>query len=125
MNIYKRASRLGNALTFKTEKGVATIKNLWDLNLKSLDKLAVRLDEEYKNSNTKSFIGTNESSDDTLKLKFDIVLDILETRVKENKEALNRAEIKKNNEKVMAKIKEIEDNEMNDMSKEELLKSLK
>ena len=81
-NIYKLASRL--KLTVATSKGELQVSQLWDLGLETrgntegLKDIANRLHKQIKNTDGDLF---NESkADQVLKLKFDIVMDIIETK---------------------------------------------
>ena len=87
-NIYKLASRL--KLTVATSKGELQVSQLWDLGLETrggtegLKDIANRLHKQIKNNDGDLF---NESkADQALKLKFDIVMDIIETKRTETSE---------------------------------------
>lgn len=100
-DIYKQGTRDG--VRFQSEKGDLTIEQLWTLNPKQLDKIAVDLEDEIGKTKRKTFLETTPStSKNELKLK--IVLDILETKVKENKEALEVRDKKEKIENLQALI---------------------
>lgn len=121
--MYKQASKL--KLRFQTTKGLLTVEQLWDLSLTELDSLAVSLEETYKNSKGKSFLDKKTTRDKTIKLQFDIALDILITKVEENEAENKKAENKEHNEKILSLIKEKQDGELKDKSIKELEKMLK
>ena len=81
--MYKEASKL--KLRFQTTKGILSVEQLWELSLTELDALAVSLEEEYKNSDGKSFLDKKTEKDKMVKLRFDIVLNVLNTKVEEKK----------------------------------------
>lgn len=54
---------------FQTAKGSLSTEDLWDLNLESLDKIAVAVDEEIQKEGRKSFIATRTSTLNNLKLE--------------------------------------------------------
>lgn len=121
--MYKEASRL--KLRFQTNKGLVSVEQLWELSLTELDSLAVSLEDEYKNSKGKSFLATKSRKDKTKKLMFDIVLDILTTKVEENEVAKNAAADKAHNQKILELIKNKQEDELKGKSVEELEKMLK
>ena len=121
--MYKEASKL--KLRVQTSRGPLTVEQLWDLPLTELDSLAVQLEESYNNSKGKSFLEKKTKKDKTLKLTFDVVLDILETKVKNEDRARKAAETREQNQKIMSLISEKEEEELKGKSKEELLEMIK
>jgi len=121
--MYKKASKL--KLRFETEKGVLSVEQLWELPLAVLDRLAVSLEESYKKSGKKSYLAVKSRKDKEMKLRFDIVLDILNTKVEENSAARSASEVKEHNQKIMAKIAEAQDKALDGKSVEELQEMLK
>lgn len=123
MEIFKLASQL--KLRFQTRQGLLSTDQLWDLSLAELDALAVSLEIKHEQSAKKSFIKKTSVEDKTSKLKFDIVLDILNTKVAIEEEASKAMEIKKHNEKIIAIIAQKQDSMLQDKSIEELQAMLK
>jgi hypothetical protein len=121
--MYKKASQL--QLRFNTTKGQLTVEQLWDLPLTMLDALAVSLETEYKKSGKKSFLVTKSRKDKELKLAFDIVLDVLTTKMEEAAAAKNIADTKEHNQRILELIKRKQDSELEDKSIKELEKLLK
>lgn len=118
---FKSASRM--KLRFQTSKGVLSTEQLWDLNLNDLDKLAVDLDESCKTTN-KSFLNKKSVEDEKSKMMFDIVLDILTTK-KDELEALKKVqENKLHDQKIMQLIQAKKDEQLTNLSVEELEKML-
>jgi hypothetical protein len=110
---------------FETERGILTPEQLWDLPIMELDKLAVSHEQAYKESGKKSFLVTKSKKDKELKLKFDIILDILTTKVEEQEERKLEADKKTHEQKILGLIKEKKDNELKNLSIQELEKMLK
>lgn len=124
MNIFKRASK--QKLRFNTNVGNLSVEQLWDLSLADLDSLAVALDEEYEKSGDKSFLEERKSKKDTdLKLRFDITLDILQTKKAEQEKASKAQETKLHNQKILALIERKKEGQMEEMEIEELEALLK
>jgi len=116
--MYKQASKL--KLRFQTTVGNLSVENLWDLSLENLDSLAVSLEEEYKKSGKKSFLVAKSEKDKTSKLRFDIVLDILTTKVEEANAAAKVQEDKEHNNKIIALIAEKQDESLKGKSIKQL-----
>jgi len=121
--MYKEASK--QKLRVTTDKGLLSVEQLWDLKVTELDKIAVNLEQDYKVSKGKSFIVKKTVKDKTIKLKFDIVLDILTTKLKENDTLLSAKNNKEYNEKIMSIIANKQDDALVNLSIEELEKRLK
>lgn len=122
MSNYKEASKL--QLRFRTTVGDLTVEQLWDLPLAALDNLAVDLQEQHKNSGKKSFLVTRSRKDKVAKLRFDIMLDVLQTKVEENEVARNAADKKAHNQKILSLIKDKEDETLKGKSVKQLEKML-
>jgi hypothetical protein len=123
MDNFKQASR--EKLRFNTTKGLLSTEQLWDLSINDLDSLAVSLEEEHKASGKKSFVVKRTTKDKTAKLRFDVVLDVLQSKVEESEAASNAAEIKAHNEKILRLIQDKKEGELEGKSIAELEKMLK
>ena len=121
--MYKEASRL--QLRFATTKGSLSTEQLWSLSLTELDALALNLENEYKNSGKKSFLTARSQKDKIAKLKFDVVLDILNTKVEEAEEERVKKENKEHNQKILSLIQEKRDENLRGKSLKELEGMLK
>lgn len=123
MENYKLASQ--QKLRFQTTKGSLTTEQLWDLSLDELDALAVSLEEEHKHSGKKSFLVKTSAKDKTSKLKFDIVLDVLNTKAEAIQVASEANEVKEHNKKIISLIAEKQDDKLKSMSIKDLEKQLR
>lgn len=123
MSNFKEAVK--SKLRIPTIVGLLSVEQLWDLPLAQLDKIAVELEQQYKESGKKSFLVSKSKKDKDIKLAFDIVLEILEDKVEERDLALKASTIKEHNQKIMGKIQEAKDKELDGLSPEELEKLLK
>ncbi len=123
MDNFKTASQ--QKLRFIAPKGQLTTEQLWDLSLEDLDALAVSLDAEYNKSAKTSFLAKRTTKDRTAKLRFDIVLDVLNTLVAEKEAETETREIKEHNKKILALIAEKKDDELKSKSTKDLEKMLK
>ena len=121
--MWKEALRL--KMRFATSRGNLTIEQLWDLSLEELDALAVQLKEQYDQSGAKSYLKKRSVKDKKIKIGFDIVLEILETKVEEAEAAKEALETKAHNQKILELIAKKKDEQMEGLSIEELEKQLK
>jgi hypothetical protein len=121
--IYKKASK--QRLRVSTEKGPLSVEQLWDLPIVSLDKLAVSLEESYKKSGKKSFLEIESKKDKELKLKFEIVLDILQTKVENADKASKANQTRSENNKLNEIIQRKKDVALESLTIEELEKRIK
>lgn len=118
MDNFKLASQ--QKLRFQTNKGLLSTEQLWDLSLDDLDLLTISLDEEYSKSGKKSFLVKSSLKDKTTKLRFDIALDVLNTKNEEQQAAAEAREIREHNKKIIALIAEKEEEGLKKKSKKEL-----
>ena len=107
-----KASRIG--LRYETPHGMLQVEDLWLLPLTSsrglsLDILAVELDAQLQTSPRKSFVNETTNEDDTTRLKFDIVLYILNEKKADAKKA---EEAQANARKKQQLLSILEDKEM-------------
>lgn len=123
MSTFKQATQL--KIRFHTNLGQLSTEQLWDLSLTQLDALAVSLESSYEQSDRKSFLAKKTAKDTITKLKFDIVLEILETKQAIAEEATQLKERNEHNEKILSLIANKQDEEMSQKSVEELTKLLK
>ena len=125
MELHKKASK--EKVRFTTKKGLLSSEQLWDLSIKDLDEVVVGLEESYKTSGAKTFIPNvkETSKDRTEKLKFEVALDILQTKVKDQEVAAKAQETRRHNNRINELIAQKKEGEMNDLSVEELEKLLR
>lgn len=112
-------------LRYQTNKGLLSTEQLWDLSIEDLDALAVSLDSEFKESGKKSFLVKTSVKDKTTKLKFDVVLDVLNTKDEELQNAKQAANDKDHNKKIIALIAEKQDESLKGKSIKQLEDMLK
>lgn len=131
-NVYKEAvfskvtvnvnSAVLGAKSTKFASGNYTPQKLTELDIDVLDRLAVATQEEVEKSKGKSFISKTTTKDKALKVKFDLVLDILNTKVELMNKASEAADKKKHNDEIDALIYKKEKEQLGDLSVEELRK---
>jgi hypothetical protein len=122
MKVFEKASRI--KLRIPTERGSASVEDLWDLNLNTLNTLAKQLKRKLKDAEEEDFLTIRKESDTIEKLAFDIVLHVLNTKKEEKEKREAAASRKQEREKILAIIESKENEALNSQSKEELLKRL-
>lgn len=116
--MYRKATRM--KIRFATAKGNLTVEDLWELSLPALDKIAIALDEELSKSPKKSFISASTPGNEILEVKFNIVKDIIETKLLEKKEV---DEVKKKHaekQRLLEVLSKKEEESLENLSVEEL-----
>jgi len=122
--MYKKATRIH--LRIQTKVGNLGIEDLWSLPLESLNTIAKGLRRSLKSQEEEEDFLRERSKTDTLtKLKFDIVLDILNTKKEELKIAKEASANKVHNQKILKLIADKQNEELSGKSIDELEKLLK
>ena len=116
--IWKKAAKA--KLRIQTTKGLLTPEQLWGLSLKDLDELAVKLEDEKNASGKRSFLSERSEADATKQLELDIVMDVLIDKVAAQQAEKNEAEKRIHNSKIDDLIAKKQDEELGNLSIEEL-----
>ena len=99
MNNFEKATRL--RLRFETSRGNLNVEDLWRLPLVELDKLAIALNKQLKESSEESFIKAKSKDNKLLELRFDIVKHIIETLLSEDEEKKKAADKRAKREQLL------------------------
>lgn len=116
--MYKEA--LQKKLRFKTNKGMISTEDLFDLSLHNLDTLALMLDKKISEAPKKSFIEDLPAEENDDELRFSIVKDVINTKLKARKDNINKAQIDARNKRIAELIAKKEDEALENKSIEEL-----
>ena len=126
MEMYEKAIR--NKYRFNSAKGQLSVEQLWDLPLTTgtvnLDDIAKFLHKQIKEKEETSFVKKETKENGILKNKFDIVLHIINTKLKEQEERKKEAETKEKKEKIYGLLAEKEDEKLKSKDEKELRKML-
>lgn len=116
--MYKEA--LQKKLRFKTNKGMITTEDLFDLSLQNLNTLAIMLDKKISEAPKKSFIEelTAEENDD--ELRFSIVKDVINIKLKARKDNIDKAQADAQKKRILEILAKRNDEELEKKSTEEL-----
>ena len=85
--MYKKALKM--KLRFATSKGKLTTEDLFDLSLTDLNNIAIALDKKLSESPRKSFISDIAPDTEEDELRFNIVKDVINTKLIERSNAQN------------------------------------
>jgi hypothetical protein len=117
--MFAKATRMKLRFNYK---GLCTIEDLWDLNVKALDQIYKNLNSLMKEQKEESLLTEQTNEDKILALKLDIVKYIFKTKQDEAKERENYALKSAQKQKILKVISEKKDKELYDMPVEELEK---
>lgn len=122
MDIYKEASR--KKTRFQSPVGLLSAEGLWDIPFKDLDAMTLKAEEEFENSKGKktSFKEKRSTADEGLKLKFEILADVWQTRHDEAEYAKVAGEVREHNKKIDEIIAKKEERNLENKSIAELRK---
>jgi len=116
--MFENAARL--KLRFNTPVGNLSVEDLWDLPLTKLNIVAQTIHREIKNGEEESFIATPTNKDTVLVLKLDILKHIIKVRMEENAANLASKATLAKREKILGLIEKKKDEDLGDLSVEEL-----
>lgn len=104
--------------------GKISVEDLWDLSLESLDSIAIGLHNELQQEKV-SFLNTedNKTSSD-LQPRFDIVKDVIATKLAEREAAKNLKERRIKRNKLLQILQRKQDAALEQRSEEDILKEL-
>ena len=120
-NMFELATRYKFRFPFK---GMISVEDLWDLYVENLDTVFKCINAEMKKTKEESLLSTKSKDDEVLEMKIKIVKYIVEVKQKEKEEREKMFLNKERNQKIMAIIAAKQDEELQNMSVEELQKLL-
>ena len=118
-NLFEGAARAKYRFPFK---GQITAEDLWDLSLQDLDRVFKALNAEAKQSEEESLLNTPDKKTETLQRKIEIVKHIVAVKQAEIQAIKAAADKKAQKERIMEIIAKKEDEALQSMTKEELMK---
>lgn len=121
--MYKEA--LQKKLRFKTNKGMITTEDLFDLSLQNLNTLAIMLDKKVSEAPKKSFIEKLPAEENDDELRFSIVKDVINIKLKARKDNIDKAQVDARNKRIAELIAKKEDEALENKSIEELRAMIK
>jgi len=121
--MYKEA--LQKKLRFKTNKGMITTEDLFDLSLQNLNTLAIMLDKKVNEAPKKSFIEELPAEENDDELRFNIVKDVISVKLKARKDNIDKAQKDAQKKRIAELIAKKQDEALEGKSIEELQAMLK
>lgn len=116
--MYKEA--LQKKLRFKTNKGMITTEDLFDLSLQNLNTLAIMLDKKISEAPKKSFIEELPAEENDDELRFSIVKDVINIKLKARKDNIDKAQADAQKKRILGILAKRNDEELEKKSTEEL-----
>jgi hypothetical protein len=116
--MYKEA--LQKKLRFKTNKGMITTEDLFDLSLQNLNTLAIMLDKKISEAPKKSFIEELQAEENDDELRFSIVKDVINIKLKARKDNIDKAQADAQKKRILEILAKRNDEELEKKSTEEL-----
>ena len=120
-NMFEVATRTKMRFPFK---GMISVEDLWDLSVQNLDKVFKALNSQRKEAQEESLLNVKSSEDEVLDTQIAIVKYIVGVKLEEQAVRVKAAENKEKKQKIMALMAKKDDEEMENMSREELQKLL-
>ena len=120
-NMFEVATRTKMRFPFK---GMISVEDLWDLSVQNLDKVFKTLNSQRKEAQEESLLNVKSSEDEVLDTQIAIVKYIVGVKLEEQAARVKAVENKEKKQKIMALMAKKDDEEMENMSKEELQKLL-
>lgn len=105
-------------------KGMISTEDLWDLSVNALDSIFKTLNKERKNADEESLLDVKDNVNTTLENKIAIIKYVVNIKQTEAAEKLLEREKKQQKQKIMNLIAKKQDETLENMSQEELLKKL-
>ena len=116
--LFERASK--QKLRIKTANGNVTVEDLWDIPLLQLNKIAKALKKELKESEEEDFLDVRSDADVKTRLKFDIVLHVLNHGVAAKARREAAAGIKEEKQKILGVLARKQDDALEQLTEEQL-----
>lgn len=105
-------------------KGVATVEDLWDLNVRDLDTIFKALNSQNKQVQEDSLLSVKSKEDAVLEAKIEIVKHIFATKLAEAEQKRIRAEQREKKNRIAEILADKQDEELRGKSVDELQKML-
>lgn len=121
MNLFEVAVREKYRFPYK---GMISTEDLWDLSVNALDSIFKTLNKERKNADEESLLDVKDNVNTTLENKIAIIKYVVNVKQTEAAEKLLEREKKQQKQKIMNMIAKKQDETLENMSQEELLKKL-
>ena len=116
-NMFEVAVRTKMRFDFK---GLISVEDLWDLNVKDLDSIFKNLNSQLKKVKEESLLDVKTQQDKELDMKIEIVKYIVKTKLEEDNQRLKAKEQKEKKQKIMEILSTKQDQDLQNKSIDEL-----
>jgi len=120
-NIFEVAARNKMRFAFK---GLISVEDLWDLDVKNLDSIFQSLNSQLKQVKEESLLDAKTKQDKELEMKIDIIKHIFQVKTDEQNVRLLAKEKREQKQKIMGILATKQDQSLQNKSEEELQKML-
>ena len=120
INMFEQATRL--KLRFKSNNGMVTTEDLWDLPLSQLDGIAKELRKELRDTED-SFI-EEKKSNSQLELRFEVVKHVITTKLEERDAKAKAKEVAARRQVLLEALEKKQNAALDGMSAEDIQKEL-
>lgn len=103
-------------------KGQISVEDMWDLSVENLDSIYKALNSQVKKAQEESLLDVRTKEDEALSVQIEIVKHIVGVKLDEKKAREQAKQRSEKNQKILALIAEKDDEDLRNMSKEELKK---
>lgn len=117
MNMFEIATRTKMRFPFK---GMISVEDLWDLNVRDLDNVFKTLNAQVKKSQEESLLATKSKEEEVLATQIDIVKHIVEVKLAEAEAVQHSKELKEKKQKIMEVLSAKQDADLHNKSIDEL-----
>jgi hypothetical protein len=122
--MFDKATRM--KLRFQSEKhGWVSIEDLWDISKAELNRMAKTLNRQLKQDEEEDFLRESSTEDTENKLRFNLVLHILNVKIDESKAASEARANKEEKQRILDILKKKEDEALENLTQEQLMEKLK
>lgn len=116
--LFEKASRM--KLRISSSKGSLAVEDLWDLKLTDLNAIAKDLNKKVKEYGEEDFLAVSTPEEAVDKLRFDLVIHVLNTKKAEAEEKSKAVEIREKRQKLLGVLARKEEEALANLSPEEI-----
>lgn len=116
--LFEKASRM--KLRINSSKGVLAVEDLWDLKLMDLNMIAKDLNKKVKEHGEEDFLAVTTPEETLDKLRFDLVLHVLNTKKAEAAAREDEQERKRKRQKLLGVLERKEEQELDNLTPEQI-----
>ena len=121
--MFEKASKM--KLRISSSKGLLAVEDLWDLKLTDLNTIAKDLNKKVKEHGEEDFLAVSTAEEAVDKLRFDLVLHVLNTKKAEAAAREDERERKLKRQRLLSVLERKQDQELDNLTLEQVEAQLK